>query len=510
MIITSCFATGTELGLSTDLDIFYSLPSLVFYLFYLALQRLPVFLAGFSIFAKISENMRQTNLTQSILLIPLDYLMLMVTALMVYYLRFETLAEWRIIVAELPLKNYLIMSAIFNLVWLFFFALAGLYSFSLKTEFLKIFFACSAGIMFIILVIFFRRELFASRFVILAAWPLSIFFIYFGRKIFRFFWRIFFQKKQAIKIFCLGDGEMAENLVKKINQQINPNYQIVGWFKETSLFNEQFLIEEKIKIDEILLLNPNLDREEKWRLLSLADEFHLPFKYLADPFDALVTHLGVEDLLGAPVIVIKRTALQGWGWVVKRIFDCFGAFFGLILLSPLFLIIALFIKLDSAGPVIVRLKRVGERGKIFNLYKFRSMVKNAELLKKDLLKYSEREGPLFKMKNDPRITKFGRFLRKTSIDELPQLFNILKGEMSLVGPRPHEPEEVSQYEKYQKRLLTIKPGLTGLAQISGRSDLSFKEEAKLDLFYVENWSFLKDLEIILKTLPVVLFKKPGC
>jgi len=135
------------------------------------------------------------------------------------------------------------------------------------------------------------------------------------------------------------------------------------------------------------------------------------------------------------------------------------------------------------------------------------MIKGADKMKKDLLKFSERSGPLFKMRDDPRITRIGKFIRKTSIDELPQLINVLKGEMSLVGPRPHEPGEVSLYERHQKRLLTIKPGITGLAQISGRSNLPFEEEARLDIYYIENWSLLKDLEIILKTIPVVLSKK---
>jgi len=135
------------------------------------------------------------------------------------------------------------------------------------------------------------------------------------------------------------------------------------------------------------------------------------------------------------------------------------------------------------------------------------MIPNAQKLKKGLLKKNEREGPLFKMKNDPRITRFGRFLRKTSLDELPQLFNIIKGEMSLVGPRPHEPQEIANYARHHKQLLAIKPGLTGLPQISGRSKLSFNEEAKLDIYYIENWSLLFDLQIILMTVPVILTAK---
>ncbi len=164
--------------------------------------------------------------------------------------------------------------------------------------------------------------------------------------------------------------------------------------------------------------------------------------------------------------------------------------------------------MDSAGTVFVKLERIGERGKTFKLYKFRSMVQNAHRMKESLSEYNERkDGPLFKIKNDPRITRFGGVLRKISFDELPQLYNVLKGEMSLVGPRPHEPQEVARYSKHHKQLLTIKPGITGLAQISGRSKLSFEEESKLDIYYIENWSLGFDFQIIIKTVPVVLSRK---
>ena len=149
---------------------------------------------------------------------------------------------------------------------------------------------------------------------------------------------------------------------------------------------------------------------------------------------------------------------------------------------------------------------------MFKLYKFRSMIEGAHDLKKDLLKYNERKdgGPLFKMRNDPRVTRVGRVLRKTRIDEFPQLFNVLKGEMSLVGPRPHEPEEVAQYEKHHKKLLAIKPGMTGMAQIYGSSDLPFEQETKLDTYYIENWSLFLDIKILLRTLALLLRDRSAC
>ena len=211
-----------------------------------------------------------------------------------------------------------------------------------------------------------------------------------------------------------------------------------------------------------------------------------------------------------PLIEIKKTSLDGWGKIIKREVDILGSFIGLVLLSPLFLIIALIVKADSPGPVFVKLKRVSQE-KEFGLYKFRSMVKNAESLKKELLEYNERKGsPLFKIKHDPRITRVGRILRKTRLDELPQLINVFKGELSLVGPRPHQPDEIAQYEKHHKRVLLIKSGITGLAQISGSSDLSFEKEVKLDTYYIENWSPKQDIYILIKTFLVLFTDRSAC
>jgi exopolysaccharide biosynthesis polyprenyl glycosylphosphotransferase len=194
--------------------------------------------------------------------------------------------------------------------------------------------------------------------------------------------------------------------------------------------------------------------------------------------------------------------------VVKRTIDIAGSLAGIILLSPLFIIIAILIKLeDPKGSVFFYQTRIGKNEKPFRMYKFRSMVSNAEEKLKDLLAKNEIEGAMFKMKNDPRITKIGRFIRKTSVDELPQLFNVLRGEMSLVGPRPPLTREVAEYTAYDKLRLTVKPGCTGLWQVSGRNELSFKEMVELDLKYIQNRSIGADLKIIFKTFKVLLGAK---
>ena len=192
----------------------------------------------------------------------------------------------------------------------------------------------------------------------------------------------------------------------------------------------------------------------------------------------------------------------------KRSLDILGALIGIILLSILLFFIAVLIKLeDPKGPVFFTQKRVGKNGKEFNMYKFRSMVTDAEAKLEELLKYNEVEGAMFKMKDDPRITKVGKFIRKTSIDELPQLFNVLKGEMSLVGPRPPLPREVSEYTNYHKQRLLVKPGCTGVWQASARNSVGFEEMVEMDLFYILNRSFWFDIKIIMRTILVLFGSK---
>ena len=189
--------------------------------------------------------------------------------------------------------------------------------------------------------------------------------------------------------------------------------------------------------------------------------------------------------------------------ILKRALDIIGSVLGLILLSPLLLIVSILIKLESEGSIIFAQRRVGFRGKEFNMYKFRSMVVNAEDLKSQLKEQNEMSGPMFKMKNDPRITKIGKFIRKTSIDELPQLWNVIKGDMSLVGPRPSLPKEVAQFEPWMKKRFEVKPGLTCFWQVQGRNNIDFEDWMKLDIKYVKERSLLLDVKLIFKTFFVL-------
>ncbi len=192
---------------------------------------------------------------------------------------------------------------------------------------------------------------------------------------------------------------------------------------------------------------------------------------------------------------------------LKRIMDVVGSLIGIIILAPLYLLVAILIKLDSKGPIIFSQERVGLNGEKFKMYKFRSMVVNAEELKEKLKKRNERKGPMFKIKEDPRVTKIGRFIRRTSIDELPQLINVLKGEMSLVGPRPSLPKEVMQFESWMLERLDVKPGLTCYWQVQGRDDIPFEEWMELDIKYVRERNIWIDIKLIFKTFTVLIGDK---
>ena len=193
--------------------------------------------------------------------------------------------------------------------------------------------------------------------------------------------------------------------------------------------------------------------------------------------------------------------------IFKRGIDIIGAGSGLLLLSPVIAIVACAVKFTSKGPIFFSQKRVGKNGKIFDMYKFRSMVVNAEELKEKLAHQNEMSGPMFKMKDDPRVTKVGKFIRKTSLDELPQLWNVLKGDMSLVGPRPSLPKEVKQFEKWMYKRLTVKPGLTCYWQVSGRNNIDFEDWMKLDISYVEDRNLWIDIKLIFKTVGVLFGDK---
>jgi exopolysaccharide biosynthesis polyprenyl glycosylphosphotransferase len=223
--------------------------------------------------------------------------------------------------------------------------------------------------------------------------------------------------------------------------------------------------------------------------------------------EVLSTRLAVQPLGGIMALSLKPATLTSTQAMAKRGFDITVSVTAALLTLPLWVLIALAIKVTSPGPILYRQTRIGERGRPFTLQKFRTMVSGAESMVDHLQSHNEADGPLFKMRDDPRVTAVGRWLRRWSLDELPQLLNVLRGEMSLVGPRPPLPEEVAQYEEWHFERLEVLPGITGLWQVKGRSDVSFNEYVRLDLFYIENWSLAYDLYIIFRTGKAVFSRK---
>ena len=350
---------------------------------------------------------------------------------------------------------------------------------------------------------FVRKQLFFSRILLLHATLFAFLFVSFGRMLLTLLQRELLRKGIGVRtVLSIGSQQLPSAVAQFLGRDARYHYlghlPPVGAERTTPL-------REHHEVDLVLQTDPNNSDETNF-LIDYCRSHNIGYAFLP-PVLVDVPHLLRMYRFGSvPVLRFHPTPLDGWGSVLKRTGDIIFAAILLVLLSPLFLLVAFIIKMDSRGPVLYRSKRIAQgRMKSVTLFKFRSMVQNADTLKEFLIDKSHRtDGPLFKIKNDPRITRFGKLLRRFSIDELPQLWNVLKGDLSLVGPRPHLPEEVQKYTDFQMRVFAVKPGLTGLAQISGRSDLKFDEEVRLDLQYIEEWSPFWDMWILWRTVRVVL------
>ncbi|MBI1888898.1 MAG: sugar transferase [Candidatus Spechtbacteria bacterium] len=459
--------------------------------------------------------MRKADFLFTVALVPVDFMMCISAAFAAYFLRLSPWArELRPVVFSLPIIHYLTVTLGIVAFFLLIFAVSGLYKTGAKRggleEFFQIVVSMSAAMMTIIIFMFFKRDWFDSRFIMLAAWFFGIVFVAIGRLFAAKVRRTLIVKRGfgVERVLLVGYGEQADLIKKEIETNPEIGYSILGHIPAIDLARIKDIVKNP-GAHKIILTNQSFERNAVVELINFCEDMRIDLKFVPDLFGAVSRNIGMDILGGNPLIELKRTNLEAWGLVMKRILDILLAGLSLPFLLPLFLCVGFFIKWETKGPVFVRLRRVSQ-GKEFDLMKFRSMIAGAAELKPYLVSLNERnDGPLFKMKDDPRITKVGRFIRSKRIDELPQIFNVLKGDLSLVGPRPHEPEEVARYERHHKKVLAIKSGVTGLAQISGAEQLPFEEEVKLDRYYIENWSLKKDVAILLKTLGILIFGKTG-
>jgi exopolysaccharide biosynthesis polyprenyl glycosylphosphotransferase len=320
------------------------------------------------------------------------------------------------------------------------------------------------------------------------------------------------------RLLIVGAGEVGRTVMRNVVAHPSLGYQVVGFVDDDpekgrtnigrfsalgNTSNIPHLVKE-LTIDEVIVTLPWMYHRKIVSIIAQCEREQVRVRIVPDIFQMTLTTLDVEGLGGIPMIGVRELSIGGSQLFVKRTMDVIISLVGLIVLLPFFIIIAIAIHLDSPGPAFFSQIRVGKGERLFACFKFRSMRQGAEGEQEKLKDRNEADGVFFKIREDPRITRVGRFLRRTSIDELPQLINVLMGHMSLVGPRPAPPSEVQRYQPWHKRRLDVAPGITGLWQVSGRSQLTFDEMVLLDLYYVENWSPFLDLQILVRTIPKVI------
>jgi len=380
--------------------------------------------------------------------------------------------------------------------------------------------ATTTAIMLLVVLVFFYRRLFYSRMIFIYAGLLILLLLGLARLV---RWYVLARLRQAgqgvDRVLIIGAGEVGRAVMRNLIAQPDLGYRVIGFLDDDpaksaadigpikalgSLDHLPQAVREN-DIAQVIITLPWQYHRKTVRLVAEAEQSGVRARVVPDLFQLSLGGVDVEAINGIPLISVKETALTGFNLALKRAVDLTLTVLAIVLLSPVWLIIAVAIKLDSRGPVFFRQERIGRGGKPFTVFKFRSMYHDAEARMAELRAHNEADGPLFKMRADPRRTRVGRFIRKTSLDEWPQLINVLRGEMSVVGPRPGLRCEVEQYQPWHHKRLEVLPGITGLWQVSGRSNLTFDEMVMLDIYYAENWSLGLDLQIMIRTVPQLVF-----
>lgn len=455
-----------------------------------------------------------------------DTVALFAATLMAAYVRFDSLVAPAGIENLAPQVNYYEISIAVTVLWLFALLTDGMYDLERLTwgagEFSRIVRAIGMGVVFFILATYALKMPGLSRAWTLLAFSFAVLFVFVGRVSVRAWlhWERGHGRMHR-RTLIVGSNSEALSIVRVLLKDPSQGLTPVGCLASSKAeelpldYCDDLIpglghardvrrVVGEQKADTVIIVGSAFNPEVISRIISELRGMDVSIHVSSGLFDILTSRVLVRDVAGVPLITVKGISLSPSRLFTKRLFDVVVASFFVVAGMPVWLLIVAAIGLDSPGPIFYRQRRVGRAGAEFNMLKFRSMYVDADARRAELERENEATGPLFKMKNDPRVTRVGRWLRRLSLDEFPQLLNVLHGDMSLVGPRPPLPEETVQYREHDWRRMEVRPGMTGLWQVSGRSSLTFDEMVRLDLYYIENWSVGFDMALMMRTVPAVL------
>ena len=460
----------------------------------------------------------------TIALTAVDLIMVLVGFQLAYSLRFEAGINWLYRHDESPFGLYSSLAFLLVPIWLIVFRVFGMYDFKHlfagMHEYSRAFNACTFGMMTIIILTFFYPSLMIARGWVVLSWLLITFCVLLGRfTLRRVVQRMRAQGRFLTTVLIVGGNEEGQAIAAQLQASPTAGIWIAGFADDQLSRGSQLLSGMRVLgpvdsvatlvhqhgIQEIIVASTALSREQLLQVFqSFGANEDITLRMSSGLYEILTTGVEVQEIGNVPLLSINKVRLAGGDMFIKRVLDLLISSIVLLLSWPLMIIIAMAIKFTAPGPVFYRRRVVGVGGKLFDALKFRTMYIDAD---EQLAQDAELRGQYetnYKLKNDPRVTPIGRVLRRTSLDELSQLFNVLRGQMSLVGPRMITSEERARYGKWRMNLTTVKPGITGMWQVSGRSDVSYEERVKLDMQYIRNYSLWLDLHLLWQTLPVVV------
>jgi exopolysaccharide biosynthesis polyprenyl glycosylphosphotransferase len=382
-------------------------------------------------------------------------------------------------------------------------------------------YATAAGIALMMAFTFFFRPLAFSRLLLVWALVFIVLFIAIARMLRRVVLELLYRRGLGVdKTLIVGAGETGRSVIRTLLARPDLGYRAIGYLNDPTTHESVGsgripqigswdrlgpILEQQPEVRTVFIALPSQHQEQIEELLAICHRQEVIARVVPDLFQLSLNRVDFSNMAGIPLLSTREVRISPVGMTLKRALDLLIVLLLAIPALIITIITAIAIKLESSGPIFFFQERVGFLGKPFRMAKFRSMVNNADDQKAELAALNEADGPIFKIRDDPRLTRVGRFIRRFSLDEIPQFYNVLVGDMSLVGPRPPLAEEVARYQPWHMQRLAVKGGITGLWQVSGRSDLTFDEQCLLDIYYIENWSLAMDLRIMLQTIPRALF-----